>query len=80
MKLTSFQSKILVVLISIFLVSAVIYFYTAKDTTLPKMTVQEKKARFKALIIPAVDEVYDELMVQYKDVAASLNQVITPMI
>ena len=73
MKLTSSQSKILIVLISIFLVSAVIYFYTAKDTTLPKMTVQEKKARFKALIIPAVDEVYDDLMVQYNDVSASLK-------
>jgi Bax protein len=36
------------------------------------MTVQEKKARFKNLIIPAVNEVYDELTVQYLDVSESL--------
>jgi Bax protein len=34
--------------------------------------VQEKKARFKNLIIPAVNEVYDELTVQYLDVSESL--------
>jgi len=73
MKLSPYRIKILIVLTSISLVCAAIYFYTAKDTTLPKMTVQEKKARFKALIIPAVDEVYDDLMLQYNDVATSLK-------
>ncbi|MBA6389786.1 glucosaminidase domain-containing protein [Colwellia sp. BRX10-3] len=73
MKLTSFQSKILIALISLFLLSAVIYFYSSQETTLPKMTVQEKKARFKELIIPAVNEVYAELMEQYQDVSASLK-------
>ena len=73
MKLTAFQFKLLCILISILLISAGVYFYTAKDTSLPQMTVQEKKARFKALIIPAVDEVYDDLMSQYNNVATSLK-------
>jgi Bax protein len=73
MKFTAYQIKILIVLTSISLVSVAIYFYTAKDSSLPQMTVQEKKARFKALIIPAVDEVYDDLMLQYNDVATSLK-------
>ena len=73
MTLTSLQSKLLIALISLFLLSAVIYFYSPKDTTLPKMTVQEKKARFKALIIPAVNEVHAELMQQYNEISASLE-------
>jgi Bax protein len=73
MKLTALQSKILLVLFPLLLISVAIYFYSAKEAALPKMTVQEKKARFKNLIIPAIDEVYDELMVQYLDVSESLK-------
>ncbi|MBA6265451.1 glucosaminidase domain-containing protein [Colwellia sp. Bg11-12] len=72
MKLTALQSKILLALFSLLLLSVAIYFYSAKEVALPKMTVQEKKARFKNLIIPAVNEVYDELTVQYLDVSESL--------
>ena len=72
MKLTALQSKILLALFSLLLLSVAIYFYSAKEAALPKMTVQEKKARFKNLIIPAVNEVYDELTVQYLDVSESL--------
>ncbi|MFQ3193433.1 MAG: Bax protein [Colwellia sp.] len=72
MKLTALQSKILLALFSLLLLSVAIYFYSAKELALPKMTVQEKKARFKNLIIPAVNEVYDELTVQYLDVSESL--------
>jgi Bax protein len=72
MKLTALQSKILLVLFPLLLISVAIYFYSAKEAALPKMTVQEKKARFKNLIIPAVNEVYDELTVQYLDVSESL--------
>jgi Bax protein len=72
MKLTALQSKILLALFSLVLLSVAIYFYSAKEVALPKMTVQEKKARFKNLIIPAVNEVYDELTVQYLDVSESL--------
>ncbi|TWX71616.1 glucosaminidase domain-containing protein [Colwellia sp. C1TZA3] len=73
MKLTSFQSKVLAALIAIFVLSTVIYFYSSKDSTLPKMTVQEKKARFKALIIPAVNDVYADLMLRYNEVSTSLE-------
>ncbi|MEH6385633.1 MAG: glucosaminidase domain-containing protein [Colwellia sp.] len=72
MKLTALQSKILLALFSLLLLSVAIYFYSAKEVALPKMTVQEKKSRFKNLIIPAVNEVYDELTVQYLDVSESL--------
>jgi len=37
------------------------------------MTVQEKKARFKTLIIPAVNDVYAELMAQYQEISASID-------
>jgi len=69
MKLNSFQSKILIALISVLLISTIIYFYSSKDAELPKMTVQEKKARFKELIVPAVNDVYAELMIQYKEIS-----------
>lgn len=32
----------------------------------PSMTVQEKKARFQALVLPAVDSVYAQLLAQYQ--------------
>ncbi|WP_324171474.1 glucosaminidase domain-containing protein [Sulfurimonas sp.] len=38
-----------------------------------KMTVQEKKANFRKLIAPAVDNVYKELDAQYKDINANIN-------
>ena len=37
------------------------------------MTVQEKKQRFRALIAPAVDRVYQELDRQYQEVAAAIK-------
>ena len=37
------------------------------------MTVQEKKSRFKTLIIPAVNDVYAELMAQYQEISASID-------
>lgn len=38
-----------------------------------KISVQEKKAQFKATIIPAVNEVYSDLMAQYQEVSESLQ-------
>lgn len=73
MKLTSIQSKLLTVLISVLLISAVIYYFSAKEADLPKMTVQEKKARFKELIVPAVNDVYAELMSQYQEVSQAID-------
>lgn len=38
------------------------------------MTVQEKKTRFKSLIIPAVNTVYADLMKRYEDVKSTLDK------
>ena len=73
MKLTSIQLKISIVLISVLSISAVVYFFSAEDAVLPKMTVQEKKARFKKLIIPAIDTVYAKLMIRYQEVSESIK-------
>ncbi len=37
------------------------------------MTVQEKKARFKSIILPATQEVYSELLERYNDVANDIK-------
>jgi Bax protein len=74
MKLTSVQTKRLlklsIVLLSLLTLSAVIYYFSAeeKQITPPKMTVQEKKARFKKLIIPAIENVYAKLTTKYQEV------------
>jgi Bax protein len=72
-KLTSIQLKILIVLISVLSISTVVYFFSTEDDVLPKMTVQEKKARFKKLIIPAIDTVYAKLMTRYQQVSESIK-------
>ncbi|SEK41915.1 Bax protein [Colwellia chukchiensis] len=54
--------------------TAVIYFRSSeKPAPLPPMTVQEKKARFIALAVPAVNRVYDDLMKQYRAVKSTLD-------
>ena len=73
MKLTSIQLKVLIVLIAVLSISTVVYFFSAEDDVLPKMTVQEKKARFKKLIIPAIDTVYEKLMTRYQQVSESIK-------
>jgi Bax protein len=73
LKLTSIQSKLLTALISLLLLSVIMYYFSAKEADVPKMTVQEKKTRFKALIVPAVNDVYNELMSQYKEVSTSIE-------
>lgn len=55
------------------IIASVIYTGTQKEAELPKMTVQEKKGRFKALIVPAVKTVYAQLMTQYETVKATLD-------
>ena len=49
------------------------YFTPKKIEELPPMTVQEKKARFKSLIVPAVNNVYSKLMTRYKDIKAKID-------
>jgi Bax protein len=45
------------------------YMDKAEQEALATMTVAEKKSRFKSIVVPAVEEVYDELMKQYQDVS-----------
>ncbi len=73
MKLTSIQAKIITALISLLLISIAVYYLQTKDSELPPMTVQEKKARFKKLIVPAVNNVYADLIKQYNEVSSSIE-------
>lgn len=54
--------------------SAITYYVTKKEASLPPMTVQEKKTRFKSLIIPAVNTVYADLMKRYEDIKSILEK------
>jgi Bax protein len=45
------------------------YMDKVEQEALATMTVAEKKSRFKSIVVPAVEEVYDELMKQYQDVS-----------
>jgi len=53
------------------------YFYytnnVMKQAPLPEMTVKEKKARFKSIILPVTQEVYGELMARYNQVAEKIK-------
>lgn len=43
-----------------------------KNEAIANMTVAEKKARFLELVVPAVNEVYDDLMEQYHQIKAEI--------
>ncbi len=61
-------------LLKITLVLSLLIFSTQIAAKSPKkMTVQEKKANFRKLIAPAVDNVYRELDAQYKDINANID-------
>jgi len=62
-----------IIAIVILIIASVIYTVSQKEEELPTMTVQEKKARFKSLIVPAVDAVYTKLMTRYEDVKATID-------
>lgn len=73
-----------VILISMLLLSILLYYFVVShkdvqqnkiDKTPPKkMTVREKKERFKKLLIPAVQTVYAKLMKRYKKIATDMNE------
>ena len=73
MQSPSTKIKAIIAIILLIIIAAVIYKVTEKEPELPKMTVQEKKARFKSLIVPAVDTVYAELMTRYQKVKATVD-------
>jgi Bax protein len=72
-KLPSNKLNIILAIILLIIIASVIYTGTQKQSELPKMTVQEKKARFRALIVPAVDIVYAKLMARYEDIKTTLD-------
>ncbi len=74
MQLSSNQTKALIGVILLVILGSITYYFIQKEVELPPMTVQEKKARFKSLIIPAVNTVYAELEKQYEDIKASLEK------
>jgi len=65
--------KAIIAIVILIIIASVIYTVSQKEEELPTMTVQEKKARFKSLIVPAVDAVYTKLMTRYEDVKATID-------
>jgi Bax protein len=65
-----FSKRLKIVTVVILLLSAAfIFFSITKSNVEPlRITVQEKKERFSALIVPAVNKVYANLMRQYEEV------------
>jgi len=72
-QLSSNKIKAIIAIILLIIIASVIYTVSQKEEELPKMTVQEKKARFKSLIVPAVNTVYAKLMTRYESVKATLD-------
>lgn len=69
--------KTLIVLIPLLVIGFTYFYFASKEQeTLPKtkMTVQEKKARFISIILPATKEVYGELLARYQDVASGIKE------
>ncbi len=73
MQLPSNKIKAIIAIVILIIIASVIYTVSQKEEELPTMTVQEKKARFKSLIVPAVDAVYTKLMTRYEDVKATID-------
>ena len=66
-KMTTKQKYLAIIASIVILLIGAIYWYSSQaPKTLPPMTVAEKKARFKSLLLPAANAVYQELTEQYK--------------
>lgn len=73
MQLSSKQKKATIGIVLLLVIAAISYYISERKVVLPTMTVQEKKARFISLIVPAVDHVYQDLMSQYEDVKSTID-------
>ena len=62
------KTKIIIAITLLMSIAVLIFYITQKETELPPMTVQEKKARFSSLIVPAVNHVYEDLMTRYEEI------------
>lgn len=69
MKSNSLLFKVLALLIPVLVIGASYWLFSGKDEVPQGMTVQEKKERFKKLVVPAVNDVYADLMKQYQKVS-----------
>ena len=71
MQLTK-TTKILIAIALVLGMAFFVFNMTRDEPELPAMTVQEKKARFSALVVPAVNTVYSDLMIQYQETSTIL--------
>ena len=71
MQLTK-TTKILIAIALVLGMAFFVFNMTRDEPELPAMTVQEKKARFSALVVPAVNTVYSDLMIQYQEISTIL--------
>ena len=62
------QTKTVIAVILLLSIAFIIFYITQREAELPPMTVQEKKTRFNSLIVPAVNNVYANLMKQYEEI------------
>lgn len=69
MRLKPFHFAGLLLALSALLLGIAWWALFERQVVLPEMTVQEKKQRFRAIMAPAVSEVYLDLMQQYQDVS-----------
>lgn len=67
MQLTK-KTKMVIAITLLLSIAFLIFYITQREAELPPMTVQEKKARFSSLIVPAVNNVYANLMKQYEEI------------
>jgi len=67
------NKNILIIVVAAIIVSLAYKSIPSKLEPLPEMTVQEKKARFKSLILPGAQEVYSDLMKQYNKVSEAIQ-------
>jgi len=65
--------KVLFILIPLLVIGLSYFFFISKEEPLPKMTVQEKKARFISIVLPVTQNVYAELQERYNDVSEKLK-------
>jgi Bax protein len=70
-----FSKKIKTIIAGVLVLAIVLtaFYITQRETELPPMTVQEKKARFIALIVPAVNNVYANLMKRYEKTKKTID-------
>jgi len=61
MQLSSNKIITIIAIVLLMIIASIIYTVTQKQAELPKMTVHEKKAGFKSLIVPAVNTVDGQL-------------------